>query len=81
MEEDAVLHVSGPKVTENGEQRPDDFPTQKVALALRNIKESQDALKLLNGDKYADYGLFITHQDGKPYEEHQIAAFASKTHR
>ena len=73
-EETAVLHVPSPKVTENWGQCPDDFPTQKVALALRNIKESQDALKLLNGDKYAGYGLVITHQDGKPYEERRHLA-------
>lgn len=28
-----------------------------VALALREVKSSQDALKLFIGDEYADYGL------------------------
>lgn len=49
-----------------------------VALALREVKSSQDALKLLIGDEYADYGLVIAHEDGRPYEERQIAALLRK---
>lgn len=49
-----------------------------VALALREVKSSQDALKLLIGDEYADYGLVIAHKDGRPYEERQIAALLRK---
>lgn len=50
------------------------FLPKTVALALRDVKESQDSLKLLIGDKYADYNLVIAHDDGRPYEERQIAA-------
>lgn len=49
-----------------------------VALALREVKSSQDALKLLIGDEYTDYGLVIAHEDGRPYEERQIAALLRK---
>lgn len=49
-----------------------------VALALCEVKSSQDALKLLIGDEYADYGLVIAHEDGRPYEERQIAALLRK---
>ena len=49
-----------------------------VALALREVKSTQDALKLLIGDEYADYGLVIAHEDGRPYEERQIAALLRK---
>ena len=44
-----------------------------VALALREVKSSLDALKLLIGNEYTDYGLVIAHEDGRPYEERQIA--------
>ena len=49
-----------------------------VALALREVKSTQDALKLLIRDEYADYGLVIAHEDGRPYEERQIAALLRK---
>ena len=49
-----------------------------VALALREVKSTQDALKLLIGDEYADYSLVIAHEDGRPYEERQIAALLRK---
>ena len=44
-----------------------------MALALRKVKESQDALKLLIGDEYSDFNLVIAHDDGRPYEERQIS--------
>ena len=50
------------------------FLPRTVALALREVKETQDALKMLIGAEYADYGLVIAHEDGRPYEECQIAA-------
>lgn len=49
-----------------------------VALALREVKSSQDALKLLISDECADYDLVIAHEDGRPYEERQIAALLRK---
>ena len=45
---------------------------------LREVKSSQDALKLLIGSEYADYSLVIAHEDGRPYEERQIAALLRK---
>ena len=50
------------------------FLPKTVALALREVKETQDALKLLIGAEYSDYDLVIAHEDGRPYEERQIAA-------
>lgn len=50
------------------------FLPKAVALTLRKTKESQDALKLLIGNEYADYSLVIAHKDGRPYEKRQIAA-------
>lgn len=49
------------------------FLPKTVALALRKVKESQDALKLLIGDEYSDFNLVIAHDDGRPYEERQIS--------
>lgn len=54
------------------------FLPKTVALALRKVKESQDALKVLVGDEYADYDLVVAHEDGRPYEERQIAAMLRK---
>ena len=54
------------------------FLPKTVALALREVKGSQDALKLLIGDEYSDYGLVVAHEDGRPYEERQIAALLQK---
>lgn len=44
-----------------------------VALALQEIKKAQDDVKNLMGAAYTDYNLVIAHQDGRPYEERQIA--------
>ncbi|MGN8876494.1 tyrosine-type recombinase/integrase [Pseudoflavonifractor sp. HCP28S3_F10] len=49
------------------------FLPQTVALELHKVKESQIELKRLIGTEYADYGLVIAHEDGRPYEERQIA--------
>lgn len=54
------------------------FLPKTVALALREVKSSQDALKLLIGTEYSDYGLVVAHEDGRPYEERQIAALLRK---
>ena len=54
------------------------FLPKTVALALREVKKSQDALKLLIGNEYSDYGLVVAHEDGRPYEERQIAALLRK---
>lgn len=49
------------------------FLPKTVALELLAVKESQDALKMLLGADYVDFGLVIAHEDGRPYEERQIA--------
>lgn len=49
------------------------FLPKTVALALRKVRESQDALKALIGDDYSDFDLVIAHDDGRPYEERQIS--------
>lgn len=54
------------------------FLPKTVAMSLRKMRESQDELKLLIGDEYHDYGLVIAHEDGRPYEERQIAALLRK---
>lgn len=54
------------------------FLPKTVALALREVKSSQNALKLLIGAEYTDYGLVIAHEDGRPYEERQISAMLRK---
>lgn len=50
------------------------FLPRTVALALRQVRKSQEEVKLLIGDEYSDYNLVIAHEDGRPYEERQIAA-------
>ena len=54
------------------------FLPKTVALSLREAKRQQDALKKLIGSEYTDYGLVIAHEDGRPYEERQIAALLRK---
>lgn len=44
-----------------------------VSYALREMKASQDELKELLGDVYKDFDLVLAHEDGRPYEERQIA--------
>ena len=44
-----------------------------VANALREMRASQEADKELLGAAYQDYSMVIAHQDGRPYEERQIA--------
>ena len=50
------------------------FLPKTVALALREEKERQTELRSLLCGEYADYNLVIAHDDGRPYEERQIAA-------
>ena len=54
------------------------FLPNTVAMALRKVKAEQDELKLLIGDEYTEFGLVIAHDDGRPYEERQIAAKLKK---
>lgn len=49
------------------------FLPNTVALALLETKMEQDRLKTMLGNEYADYGLVIAHQDGRPYEARQIS--------
>lgn len=44
-----------------------------VLTALCAWKTAQDADKALLGTAYKDYNMVLAHQDGRPYEEHQIA--------
>ena len=44
-----------------------------VADALLATRESQDSLKSLLGDEYQDFNLVLAHENGRPYEERQIA--------
>ncbi len=50
------------------------FLPKTVGQALQAARQQQDALKLLLGAEYADHDLVIAHEDGRPYEERQIAA-------
>lgn len=49
------------------------FLPKTVAIVLQEVKAAQDEVKKRMGDAYTDYGLVLTHQDGRPYEERQIA--------
>lgn len=54
-----------------------------VAKALQEQKERQEQEKALLGAAYTDFGLVVTHEDGRPYEERQIADLLrrfTKTH-
>lgn len=44
-----------------------------VTTALQRMKTAQEADKELLGAAYRDYNMVLAHQDGRPYEEHQIA--------
>jgi len=44
-----------------------------VTTALQKMKTVQEADKELLGAAYRDYNMVLAHQDGRPYEEHQIA--------
>lgn len=49
------------------------FLPDTVSNALREMKAAQESDKELLGTAYADYNMVLAHQDGRPYEEHQIA--------
>ena len=49
------------------------FLPDTVSNALREMKVSQESDKNLLGAAYTDYNMVLAHQDGRPYEEHQIA--------
>lgn len=49
------------------------FLSETVSNALREMKTAQEADKELLGAAYQDYNMVLAHQDGRPYEEHQIA--------
>lgn len=44
-----------------------------VLTALRTWRTAQEADRMLLGTAYKDYNMVLAHQDGRPYEEHQIA--------
>lgn len=46
---------------------------ETVAVALLDQKARQEEEKALLGEAYTDYGLVLAHEDGRPYEERQIA--------
>lgn len=45
-----------------------------VSEALREMREQQATQKALVGDAYNDYDMVFAHEDGRPYEERQIAS-------
>lgn len=49
------------------------FLSETVSTALHDIKTIQEGDKRLLGAAYKDYDLVIAHEDGRPYEERQIA--------
>jgi len=49
------------------------FLPRTVTTALQRMKTAQEADKELLGAAYRDYNMVLAHQDGRPYEEHQIA--------
>lgn len=48
------------------------FLPKTVALALQKVRAEQARLKSLLGDEYGNFDLVIAHDDGRPYEGHQI---------
>ena len=46
---------------------------ETVSMALLEMQTRQAEEKALLGDAYTDYGLVIAHEDGRPFEERQIA--------
>ncbi len=44
-----------------------------VALALREVQGTQKTMKETLGTEYMDFNLVIAHENGRPYEERQIA--------
>lgn len=46
---------------------------ETVSTALLEMQVRQGEEKALLGDAYTDYGLVIAHEDGRPFEERQIA--------
>lgn len=49
------------------------YLSETVAHALREMKSAQQDKKDLLGAAYQDFGLVLAHDDGRPYEERQIA--------
>lgn len=49
------------------------FLPQTVTNALREMESHQGQEKALLGEAYQDFNLVLAHEDGRPYEERQIA--------
>ena len=49
------------------------FLPETVSNALRDMRTSQESDKDILGSAYHDYNMVIAHEDGRPYEERQIA--------
>lgn len=57
------------------------FFSKTVANALQNMKDQQDVLKAALGPAYTDFNMVLAHEDGRPYEERQIADKLRRFHQ
>lgn len=57
------------------------FFSKTVADALQNMKDQQDVLKAALGPAYTDFNMVLAHEDGRPYEERQIADKLRRFHQ
>ena len=46
---------------------------KRIVEELKGVQARQEALKRELGELYADFHLVVAHDNGRPYEEHQIA--------
>ncbi len=60
------------------------FLPQTVTEALLDMQAQQNELKAALGQAYSDYNMVLAHEDGRPFEERQIAdrlrSFIQKNH-
>ena len=54
------------------------FLAKTVSMALTEEKDRQQRAKEMLDSDYQDFGLVIAHEDGRPYEERQIAFLLRK---
>ena len=54
------------------------FLPKTVSMALTEEKDRQQRAKEMLDSDYQDFGLVIAHEDGRPYEERQIAFLLRK---
>lgn len=78
MEADRIINIAGTKGSKTESSVRKVFLPKTVSMALTEEKDRQQRAKEMLDSDYQDFGLVIAHEDGRPYEERQIAFLLRK---